>query len=106
MGLRGRRFAPIAALHLRPASVVFISTAAARSRPRWPKATQWSAAAPRFRGRAAAEVPSSCMLVTAATYRRYRYTLYNGRTAQSFPGALQLARYRFSALTSGRWPKR
>ncbi|MCT0244989.1 tRNA pseudouridine(38-40) synthase TruA [Synechococcus sp. CS-601] len=62
--------------------------------PRWPKALN-GPLPPTVRVRAAAEVPSSWHACYSATYRRYRYTLYNGRTPNLFLAPYSWHRYRF-----------
>jgi len=90
------------------ASVV-ISTAAADPRPRvWPKGALQlvPACAHGFGSAAARRVPSSGMLLLGHLSGRFTaYTLYNGRTPQSFWRPTAGTAYRF-ASTSGRWPKR
>ena len=57
---------------------------------RWAKALN-GRLPPTIRVRAAAEVPADWHACFSATYRRYRYTVFNGRTPQPVSGPLELA---------------
>lgn len=62
---------------------------------RWPRALNGHLPAS-VRVRAAAEVPSDWHACFSATYRRYRYTIYNGRTPNLFLAPWSWHRYQVS----------
>lgn len=61
---------------------------------RWPKALN-GRLPPTIRIRAAAEAPVGWHACFSAGYRRYRYTIYNGRTPNLFLAPFSWHRYRF-----------
>ncbi|KEF42330.1 MAG: pseudouridine synthase [Cyanobium sp. CACIAM 14] len=65
------------------AQVVHFDTAGPIPASRWPKALN-GRLPPTIRVRAAAEVPSDWHACFSASYRRYRYTIHNGRTPNLF----------------------
>ncbi|MFM7634636.1 MAG: tRNA pseudouridine(38-40) synthase TruA [Cyanobacteriota bacterium] len=60
--------------------------------PRWPKALNGRLPAS-IRVRAAAEVPAAWLACFSAQYRRYRYTIHNGRTPNLFLAPWSWHRY-------------
>jgi len=72
--------------------VVHVDVAGPIPMQRWPRALN-SRLPASVRVRAAAEVPPSWHACFSATYRRYRYTIYNGRTPNLFLAPWSWHRY-------------
>ena len=75
------------------AQVVHFDSSSPIPAPRWPKALN-GRLPPSIRVIAAAEVPGDWHACFSARYRRYRYTLYNGRTPNLFLAPWSWHRYR------------